>query len=82
MPTCEKCNETDVVPKIFNLGTVRTLLDVKAFYDKGANYHLHDPNRDTTTYRCSNDHDWTECSVRSRYCPSCSDRWWKEDAGV
>ena len=39
------------------------------FYDSAGNYHHHDPNIHTTSYRCSNGHSWT---FRQKHiCPSC-----------
>ncbi len=61
-PTCER----DGIRSIVHVGgTTSTLMTIQEFYDEEGRHHRHDYNNRTTSYRCSNGHEWTE-SIRPK----------------
>jgi hypothetical protein len=53
--------------------TDSTLMHAAPYYDEEGQYHLHDPNTLTTTYRCSRGHTWITRGMVP--CPTCGDKW-------
>lgn len=45
-----------------------TLMYCAPFYDEDGKYHHHDANTTTSSYRCSNGHEWAESSGGSCWC--------------
>lgn len=58
---CPTCKEKDMRSRVYSQGTSSTLLGWSpGYYDEDGNYVENpDPNRHTTTYLCSNGHQWT-----------------------
>lgn len=79
---CEICKIENKRHDVFRTGRQTTNIEANPFYDKGGNYHWHDPNIVTEWYRCSNHHQFKV--VRDiRPCPSCIFRWMeKNDEGI
>ena len=77
-PACPECSKTGDRPeRIYDLGSTTTLLGRSVFYDAFGKYHCHDPNKVTSTYRCSAGHTWSE--VEPQPCPSCN---WPEEVAL
>jgi hypothetical protein len=66
---CPRCVEEGRTSKVYSEGGRTTLRGYTPYYDEDGVYHSHNPNRITTSYRCSNDHKWRVCGRTS--CPSC-----------
>lgn len=69
---CQQCQTTGVTSTVTRLGSMSTLLGFNTHYDEQGVFHSHDPNVRTTSYRCSNGHEWKD--ARKTPCPSCGDR--------
>ena len=66
-PECVKVRGRSVVTEG---GGRTTLMSPNNYYDEDGIFHSHDPNITTTTYSCSNGHEWTDKSKSS--CPNCN----------
>lgn len=53
---CEECKKEGKISRVFDEGSSSTLLNFKRYWDENGVYHVHDPNKITTSYRCSNGH--------------------------
>jgi hypothetical protein len=70
---CKQCAQENESSCVIIEGTESTCAGFFPFYDEHGAYHSHDPNRHTTTYRCTRGHRWQE---RQRVkCPACG-QWW------
>lgn len=67
---CPVCQEKKLTSYVYPGAMVSTLLGFTPFYDEKGDYHIHNPNRTTVTYTCSNGHKW-KVQQKSE-CPSCS----------
>lgn len=58
---CPTCKENGMRSRVYSQGTRSTLIGyTQSYYDENGNYVENpDPNRHTTTYLCSNGHQWT-----------------------
>jgi len=56
---CPQCIESGLRSTISIGGSFTTSMASASYYDEGGNYHHHDLNMTSTTYRCSNGHEWT-----------------------
>lgn len=65
---CPECKAQGLKSRVEDLGSSRTLLGYRPFYDEDGKRHVHDPNTITTSYRCSNDHVWTVKRKRECWC--------------
>ena len=54
--------------KRFECAGMRTRLPVQSFYDPEGKYHVHDGNTTTTSYNCTNGHNWWESTRGSCWC--------------
>jgi hypothetical protein len=61
---CTQCHDEGRRSKVYDEGSTMTLLAAQTFYDEDGNKHFHDPNGQTTHYRCSNGHRWQEAAVK------------------
>lgn len=60
---CPFCVEQGLRSKIYPRGGgFVTLMGTRSFYDEDGNGHDHDPNWRTSSYRCSNLHNWSRSS--------------------
>ena len=66
--SCPKCKEAGEQHRVFDLGGSSTLLHYSPFFDESGKRHVHDPNTLTLSYKCSNNHTWTEKRKRSCWC--------------
>jgi hypothetical protein len=57
---CKECKKQGLKSNIFPGGASTTLMSRSPFYDENGVYHSHDPNVTTQSFRCSNEHNWTE----------------------
>lgn len=73
---CPKCVELGEKSKVFDEGTRTTLLYYCPFYDEDGVRHVHDANKRTTVYKCSNGHTWEEIK-NYKPCPTCNLDWVK-----
>lgn len=71
---CPVCVEANVKSKVFDRGTVATLLGWHPFYDEDGVHHSHDLNRRKTAYQCSNGHSFGV--EKYQHCPNCD---WRRD---
>ena len=62
---CEKEGKRSIVQQG---GTFSTLMGVHQYYDEDGKYHCHDPNTHTTSFRCSNGHDFGESRNNECWC--------------
>lgn len=58
-PTCVAQGERSFV---YPGSTSTTALGFQQFYDEEGVWHVHDPNRSTTSYSCSRSHTWDQVS--------------------
>lgn len=65
---CPQCIEEGKTSRVQDIGSSRTLIGSRSFYDEDGRHHHHDRNTTTTTYRCSNGHVWTEETKKSCWC--------------
>lgn len=66
---CKKCEEQGLLSWVENMGTISTLLEYNPYYDESDIYHIHNPNKFGTSYKCNNGHTWTINSFKK--CPNC-----------
>lgn len=57
---CPTCVELDMTSRVYPGSTFTTTMATQSFYDEDGLYHRHDMNNRHTTYRCSNNHGWSE----------------------
>ncbi len=57
---CPECEKESKISKVYPGSSLMTLMYAAPFYDERGEYHHHDPNVITTTYKCTNGHAWTE----------------------
>jgi len=62
---CPECKNQGKKSKVYECGSHTTTAYTPPFYDENGNYHNHDRNLTTATYRCSNGHTWTSVSGES-----------------
>lgn len=65
---CPKCKKLGKKSTVYPGIASTTLLYCQPFYDEEGNYHDHDCNTTTTTYRCSNGHEWMESHEGKCWC--------------
>lgn len=65
---CPDCKKLEKKSRTYECGSYATLGYTAPFYDENGNYHNHDRNLATTTYRCSNGHTWTSVSGGKCWC--------------
>jgi len=70
---CKKCSDQGLKSKMCQQQqTYQRLMAQRSFYDEEGRLHIHDGNRETTKYICTNGHEWTLISfhkcVRGRDC--------------
>lgn len=68
---CPKCVKAGKKSIVYEGGTVSTLMYSPPFYDEDGEYHAHDNNSHTTSYSCSNGHQWTETPTNKCPNPKC-----------
>ncbi len=66
---CPECVSQGLRSCVTVGGSMTTAMIVSQYYDKDGNLHIHDRNKKTQYYRCSNGHQFSE-SWKSP-CPSC-----------
>lgn len=74
---CDSCKSEGKRSRIEILSSSSTLIaGPSPHYDEDGRFHVHDPNTTTTSFMCSNGHEWTKTA--GVYCPvdSCS---WNKD---
>jgi hypothetical protein len=59
---CPECQKEGQRSKVYIGATSVTLMAVHRYYDEDGDLHVDDPNKMTTTYSCSNGHQWREVS--------------------
>lgn len=68
--SCPFCKEEGKKSRLICHGGSTTLMSGPLpYYDEDENYHVHDPNRVTRTYSCSNGHYFSY--VFYKRCPHC-----------
>lgn len=73
---CQKCKEQGLKSHVYGgIGSI-TCVHYTPFYDEDGQYHSHDGNTRTSSFRCSNGHEWTEYSTGFCPAPDCD---WNKD---
>ena len=65
---CPGCQQLGQRSRVTATSSTTTLLGVHAFWDEDGCRHRHDPNRTTTTFTCSQGHDWAETERPRCWC--------------
>ena len=65
---CPECVKEGKTSKVYPGCSFCTDMYCPPFYDEAGNYHHHDRNYVTTSYRCSNGHSFNECKKNSCWC--------------
>jgi hypothetical protein len=65
---CEQCKTECKTSKVCPGVGATTLVYNPPFYDEHGKYHHHDSNVTTSTYTCSNGHEWSARSTGSCWC--------------
>lgn len=65
---CETCKAQGLKSCVYPGQSTVTLMGWSPYYDEKGELHSHDPNWHTTSYRCSNGHEWTENIRRPCWC--------------
>ena len=65
---CETCKTEGKTSRIFEGASWKTAMNCRPFYDEHGKRHVHDSNRVTTSYRCSNGHAWERETRGSCWC--------------
>lgn len=66
---CPECHEKHEKSKVYNMGSTSTLIGGGGeYWDEEGEYHSHNPNTITTSYRCSKGHKWQ--IEKRRECPA------------
>lgn len=69
---CEQCARAGELSQVYVAAGYTTLMGYPGgFYHTDGVFHDHDPNRTTTSFRCSLGHEWRESSVRTCPAPGC-----------
>lgn len=69
---CPVCQEQGLKSKVFASGGGRTtLMGFTPYYDEEGNYHSHNPNTTTRSYKCSEGHVWEVRSTQGCPNPDC-----------
>lgn len=63
---CPVCPEGE--SRVYVESTFTTAMGYQCFFDEFGLYHLHDPNKRTSSYYCGNGHRWT--ASYSSPCPT------------
>ena len=65
---CKECVANGQKSKVYPGYSTTTCAGVQTFYDEDGKFHIHDPNVTTTTYTCSNGHEWVEDKRSKCFC--------------
>lgn len=65
---CPECKSNGEKSNVYPGGSQRTLMYFPPYYDENGKYHNHDSNTTTTSYRCSNGHNWSDKRRGSCWC--------------
>jgi len=65
---CPTCREEGKKSYVYSVGATTTLMYCQPYYDEDGQYHHHDSNTTTYSYRCSNGHEWREKTSGSCWC--------------
>lgn len=57
---CPKCREQGLKSIVEPGMRTTTLMVIHEWYDEEGDYHVEDPNTTSTSYSCSNGHQWSE----------------------
>lgn len=74
---CQQCAVKGAKSIVHQMGGSSTLLHNYPFYDEEGEYHFHDRNKETASYRCSNGHTWKE-QVQGKPCPNPNCIWGRD----
>lgn len=66
---CRKCVNEGLKSILHSGECTTTLMGFSPYWDEDGNEHVHNPNRTTQSYSCSNGHRYIELS--NRPCPTC-----------
>ena len=70
---CPTCVDQDRTSRVYPRGASKTLMYFSPYYDEEGEYHHHDNNTVTESFRCSNGHEWT--AERRDPCPNPKCTW-------
>lgn len=65
---CPTCVEQGLRSTVTEGPSLTTAMAYQPFYDEEGRYHVHDMNRQTTEYECSNGHAWSVTGIRPCWC--------------
>ncbi len=71
---CQECKAAGLKSRVTPHGGASTLMYCEPFYDEEGKYHHHDLNVLTSSFSCSNGHQWVTKSHPK--CPGCD---WPND---
>lgn len=66
---CKECVVLGEESQVLVGNSLTTLMHCFPYYDKKGVYHMHDTNKTTNYYSCSNGHNWFSSS--NPQCPNC-----------
>lgn len=66
---CPECVAANLRSRVTPGYSYTTAMAGVSYYDEDGIWHSHDPNHHTTSYSCSNGHQWTESRIYS--CHAC-----------
>ena len=65
---CPECVELGLRSTVTVGVGMTTLMNTHQFYDEDGKYHFHDPNHSSTSYTCSQGHEWSTSHVSKCWC--------------
>ena len=75
MNKCPECIKEGKTSKFYpSQGCLSTLMGYQSYYDEQGEYHKHDPNTKSTSWRCSNGHSGVTNKRDSCWCGWGKDR--------
>ena len=74
---CPECKKEGKKSQVYPGMSTVTAMYFQPYYDEEGRYHHHDGNHQSTSYSCSNGHDWMEDAPNS--CPEPTCNWPKDE---
>lgn len=68
---CPECRIEGLRSTVNSGMSMTTGMGYTSFWDEDGVHHVHDPNTTTTSYLCSNGHEWGESKIRPCQAPDC-----------
>lgn len=65
---CPECKAENKKSRVYAGPSSSTCMHCAPYYDEDGKHHYHDINTSSTSYSCSNGHEWSESSQGSCWC--------------